>query len=79
MEEFCGSVEDDKMRGALFDKIWRQGAFIRFKDAIHTNDMEEKWYRLRQEELERIAIAWLEANRISYDKNEVGNLSIQAG
>jgi hypothetical protein len=72
MEEFCCSVEDDKIRGALLDKIRGQGAFRRFKEAIHTNDMEDEWHRFRQEELKIIAIDWLEINQIPYAKNEVG-------
>ena len=33
------------------------------------NGIEEEWYRFRQEELEKIAIDWLEANQISYTKD----------
>ena len=29
------------------------------------NGIDEKWYRFRKEELEKIAIEWLEANQIS--------------
>ena len=69
MEEFCHAVEDDKIRGNLLDKIRGRGAFSRFKNAIRMNGIEEEWYRFRQEELEKIAIEWLEANEISYTKN----------
>jgi hypothetical protein len=31
--------------------------------------IEEEWYRFRQEELEKIAIDWLEANQISYTQD----------
>jgi len=51
------------------DKIRGRGAFGRFKDAIHMNGIEEEWYRFRQEELEKIAIDWLELNKISYTKD----------
>jgi hypothetical protein len=77
MEEFCWSIADDRIRGALLDKIKGQGAFRRFKDAIHMNEMDDEWYRFRQKELEKIAIDWLEANQILYAKNEVGERSIQ--
>jgi hypothetical protein len=33
------------------------------------NGIEEEWYRFRQEELEKIAIDWLEVNQISYTKD----------
>ena len=70
MEEFCSSLEDDEIREGLLNKISGQGAFRRFKDAILAYDIEEEWYRFRQEELEKIAIDWLEANQISYAKAE---------
>ena len=70
MEDFCCSLVDDEIRERLLDKIRGRGAFRRFKDAILMNGIEEEWYRFRQEELEKIAIDWLEANQISYAKAE---------
>ena len=69
MEEFCCSVGNDNIRGILLDKIKGRGAFGRFKNAIRMNGIEEEWYRFRQEELEKIAINWLEENEISYTKD----------
>jgi hypothetical protein len=69
IEEFCYSVVDDKIREDLLDKIRGRGAFSRFKNAIHMNGIEEEWYHFRQEELEKIAIDWLEVNQISYTKD----------
>ena len=69
MEDFCRSVVDDKIRERLLDKIRGQGAFRRFKDAIRNYGIEEEWYRFRQEELEKIAVDWLEANQIPYTKD----------
>jgi hypothetical protein len=68
MEDVCCSVEGDKIRGELLDKIRGRGAFRRFKDAIKSHGIEEEWYRFRQGELEKIAIEWLEGNHISYTK-----------
>jgi hypothetical protein len=70
MEEFCCSMVDDEIREGLLGKIRGQGAFRRFKDAIHMNGIEEDWYSFRQEALEKIAIDWLEANKIPYAKNK---------
>ncbi|MCI0499814.1 MAG: UPF0158 family protein [Planctomycetales bacterium] len=70
VEDFCCSVEDDKIRGELLDKIRGRRAFSRFKDAIKSHGLKEEWYRFRQEKLERIAIDWLEGNQISYTKAE---------
>jgi hypothetical protein len=50
-------------------RIKGRGAFRNFKDAIHMHGIEEEWYRFRQEELEKIAIDWLEANQISYTQD----------
>ena len=69
MEDFCFSVADDKIRGSLLDKIRGSGAFRRFKDAIQMNGIEEDWYSFRQEAFEKIAIDWLEDNKISYTKD----------
>jgi hypothetical protein len=69
MEDFCRSVVDDKIRERLLDKLRGRGAFKRFKDAIRNNGIEEEWYRFRQEELEKIAIHWLEVNQIPYTKD----------
>ena len=69
MEDFCHSLADDKIRERLLDKIRGRGAFKRFKDAIRNSGIEEEWYRFRQEELEKIAIDWLEANQIPYTKD----------
>jgi len=77
MEVFCYSVADDKIRGALLDKIRGSGAFRRFKDALQVSGIEEDWYSFRQDALEKIAIDWLEINQIPYAKNEVGEGSIQ--
>jgi hypothetical protein len=66
IEEFCYSVEDDTIRRDLLARIKGRGAFRNFKDAIHMYGIEEEWYRFRQEELEKIAIDWLEANQIPY-------------
>jgi hypothetical protein len=68
MEDFCFSVADDKIRGSLLDKIRGSGAFRRFKDAIQMNGIEEDWYSFRQEAFEKIAIDWLEDNKIPYTR-----------
>jgi hypothetical protein len=70
MEDFCYSVPDGKTRGALLDKIRGSGAFRRFKDALQRNGIEEDWYSFRQKAFEKIAIDWLEDNKISYTKDE---------
>jgi hypothetical protein len=64
------SATDDKIRGSLLDKIRGSGAFRRFKDALQMNGIEEDWYSFRQKAYGKIAIDWLEDNKISYTKDE---------
>jgi hypothetical protein len=66
MEDFSWSVQDQGMKEDLLDKIRGQGAFRRFKDAIHFFGIEEAWHQFRQEALEKIAIEWLEEHDIPY-------------
>ena len=66
IEEFCLSIEDDEISEDLSEKIRGRGAFRRFKDAIHMYGMEEQWYRFRQQEFEKIAMDWLEANEVPF-------------
>ena len=70
MEDFCCSIVDDEIREGLLDKIRGRGAFGRFKNAIHRNGIEDEWFLFRKEELEKIAIDWLEDNQISYTKDK---------
>jgi hypothetical protein len=66
MERFCLSVDDEDMRVDLCDAIRGRGAFRRFKDRIHAYGMAEAWYRYRDAALREIAIAWCEAQGITY-------------
>lgn len=70
MERFCYEIEDTELSNELLFQIKGSGAFRRFKQAIHRNNITEDWYRYRQKALEKIAIDWLEANFISYTTNE---------
>jgi len=38
--------------------IQGSGAFRRFKDAIHTFDVAEEWYKYRAERFKAIAVDW---------------------
>jgi hypothetical protein len=69
MEDFCYTVEDDKIRDKLLNAISGRGAFRRFKDAIHFLDIQDDWYRFQNEELEKIAIEWLEEKGIAYTRD----------
>lgn len=66
MENFCGSVKNDRVGNALYSAIKGRGAFSRFKDAISRFGMENDWYRFREEALKKIAIEWCEDNEIMF-------------
>jgi len=66
MEDFCGSVKNDRVSNALYSAIQGRGAFRRFKDAICRYGVEDDWYKFRYEALKDIAIQWCEENEIIY-------------
>ena len=68
MEEFCWSVDAPGIREELLNAIRGRGAFRYFKDTIHRHGIQEEWYRHRQMAFEKIAIEWLEANGIAYQR-----------
>ena len=69
MERFCNSIEDGELSEELNYQIRGSGAFRRFKDAIHRNNITDDWYRFRERALEEIAKDWLKANGIDYIRN----------
>jgi hypothetical protein len=66
MEKFCLSITDDQIRDILYYSIKGSGAFRRFKDNIYKYNLEEEWYKFRDEAIKRIAIEWCEDNGINY-------------
>lgn len=66
MEEFCGSIKNDRVSNALYSAIQGRGAFRRFKDAIIRFGVEDDWYKFRDEALKQVAIEWCEENEIMY-------------
>ncbi len=66
MEKFCLSITDDQIRDILYYSIKGSGAFQRFKDNIYKYNLEEEWYKFRDEAIKRIAIEWCEDNGINY-------------
>lgn len=68
MEDFCYALEDQTLANKLLQQIKGQGAFRRFKDAIHLLEIEEQWYRFRDQHIEKIAIAWLQRHNITFQR-----------
>jgi hypothetical protein len=66
MEEFCRSLEDDRLRDTMCNSIRGCGAFRRFKDNIRRFNLEDVWYRYRDESIRKIAVDWCEENGVSF-------------
>jgi hypothetical protein len=66
MERFCRSVSDQGLQDELLHAIRGSGAFRRFKDAIHRKEVQDDWYRFRDESMKDIAINFLESEGIPW-------------
>ena len=66
MADFCGSLDEGTVQDAFYIVIKGAGAFRRFKDAIHTFDVADDWYKYRDEQFKAIAIEWCQAHGLAY-------------
>ena len=66
MEEFCISLDDEKLKDKMCRSIKGSGAFRRFKDNIFEYGIEQNWFKYRREAFKRKAIDWCEENNIPY-------------
>lgn len=70
MERFACEYDDQRTSAELLRSIKGNGAFRRFKNAILDLGIEQKWYDFRAEELESLAVEWLEREKIPYTREE---------
>jgi hypothetical protein len=70
MEDFCLAFEDRRVGEDLGRLIKGSGAFRRFKNAIYSMGADKAWYQFRQMEIEKIAIQWLEGEKIAYTRED---------
>jgi len=68
MERFARSLPDPAVSDEIDATIHGPGAFRRFKDAVHRLGIANEWYRFRDAALEEIAIEFLEAHGIAYQR-----------
>jgi hypothetical protein len=68
MERFARSLTDAAVSDELDAALHGRGAFRRFKDAVHRLGIADEWYRFREAALEEIAIEFLEAHGIAYQR-----------
>ena len=60
MEEFIYDLPAGRAQDALDVAIRGKGAFRRFKDRLYDFDLQEKWYKYRDDCYEQIARDWCE-------------------
>ena len=68
MERFARSLKDAAVNDELDAALHGRGAFRRFKDAVQRLGIADKWYRYRDAALEEIAIEFLEAHGIAFQR-----------
>ena len=68
MKRFTESLADGRMSDQLDAALHGRGAFGRFKEIIRRLAIAEEWYRFRAAALEEIAIDFLEAHGIAYNR-----------
>lgn len=66
MEDFCGTIPDDILRGDLLDTIGGRGTFGRFKSMVHRHNLQDRWYQFRDDAFREIAVQWLQVHDIPY-------------
>ena len=67
MENFCLSLDDEKISKPLCEVIFGGGAFRRLSDCIHHYGIADDWYWYRFNAMKRIVIDWCKANNIEYE------------
>ena len=68
MERFARSLTDAAVSDELDAALHGRGAFRRFKDAVRRLEIADEWYRFRDAALEEIAIEFLEAHGIAFQR-----------
>jgi hypothetical protein len=66
MENFCFSLDEDEISGALLQAIKGAGALNRFNNCIHRYGVADDWYKFRYNSMKKIVIDWCEENNIEY-------------
>ena len=66
MESFSKTIQDMHLRETLLYRIKGTGAFRQFREAIRKFNVEDDWYRYKEQALKKIATEWLEEHGIAY-------------
>ena len=70
MEDFVNSLEEEGAARELLHTMQGKGAFRRFKEKVSLLNLEDRWYRYRNDEYEKIAMEWCSSNGIESIKNK---------
>jgi len=70
MERFARSLTDAAVSDELDAAVHGRGAFRRFKDGVQRLGIADEWYRFREAALEEIAIEFLEAHGIAFQREQ---------
>ena len=69
MERFAIEYEDQRTSAELLRSIKGKGAFHRFKSVISDLGIQQKWSDFRANELEALAVEWLDHEEIPYTRD----------
>lgn len=69
MEDFIETISSQRKQVQLYNAIRGRGAFRRFKDTVYELDIEEQWYKYRDQRYEQIAREWCERWNIDIVEN----------
>jgi hypothetical protein len=67
MERYCYGIDDAALQEKLLHAISGKGAFSRFKDLIYQKDLQDDWYRYRNQALKDIAVDFLREEGIAFE------------
>lgn len=66
MEDFAGSVQDEKVQDRLFRMLGRSHPFSRFRDEVYDSGIEKEWFSYKDQKMKEYARNWLEENEVEY-------------
>lgn len=68
MEDFALGLENEKTKEQLLISLSGKGAFRRFKDNVLLLEIENEWYKFRDERYKQFALDWCEENEIALEQ-----------
>lgn len=71
MENFAYTLDDQHKTEKLLIALQGKGAFRRFKDTVIFLEIENDWYRYRDEQYKQFTIAWCKSNGINIEKDAI--------